>query len=85
MPVATFAFQHTVGAKYGPCGAARDSVRLVRGKPYSTVAGDEEDLSTGARLREDSIQVVRFRWGTGLSGCHVDERTARSDGVFAIP
>jgi hypothetical protein len=87
-----FAVQHSLGAELGPCAGRKDSVRAARGEPYDFIVGDEEDVSEqtqvfthewGYRLaadsawRDDSVHVVRFRWGHEVRGCETSEYRAK--------
>src|SRR5918992_767481 len=101
MQVVGYGVQHTVGARLGPCQASKDSVEQARGKPYRRHVADEEDVATRAQVfwhewayrdatgevsaRADSVTVVGFRWGEGVSGCDVRERRAQTPGPNGRP
>ena len=101
MQAARYGAQHTLGARLGPCQASKDSVEQARGKPYRRHVADEEDVATRAQVFwhewayrdaageraavSDSVTVVGFRWGDGVSGCDVRERRARFPGPNGRP
>jgi hypothetical protein len=101
LQVAQYGFQHTVGARVGPCQPVKDSVRKALGAPYRRYFSDEENTDTGEqvfwhewgyRIRTsagepaaDSVNVVGFRWGHRVAGCEVLERRARVPGPGGIP
>ena len=101
LQIAGYGAQHTLGARLGPCQASKDSVEGARGKPHRRHVADEEDVATRAQVfwhewayrdasaeqgsRPDSVTVVGFRWGDGVSGCDVRERRARVPGPNGRP
>lgn len=84
--VSDSALAQTVGAAWGPCGGARDSVRAALGAPDRTEYHEDEDLSErtrafaqewGYRMPPDSARVIRFGWHDGSNRCEVGERRLR--------
>lgn len=71
--IGKYAVQHTLGARLGPCQAAKDSVQASSGTPYRRYFSDDENVSEG-------VQTFWHEWAYRIPG---DSTSAATDSSAA--